>query len=1349
MNESKQIDLDSIAEEFSRQVAAGENPSIQEFATRHVEFADEILELFPTLAVITKVLPGDEPEPLPPGDCLKNKTIADFRLIRELGRGGMGVVYEAEQISLGRRVALKVLPTTFLLRSKRKERFDREAKAAGRLHHSNIVPLFGVGNSDGVAFLIMQLIPGVSLDKLIAQLRQANRLDSIFGQVDVASSVEESETIAIGGEHDVEGYQSDQVDIGYDYWRDVASIGKQVAEALQYAHEQGILHRDIKPGNLISDVDQRIWVSDFGLAKIVDSDDLTKTGDVLGTIKYMAPERLCGESDSRSDIYALGTTLYELATLKPAFLSSSRDVFARQLLSEPPTPIRTLRPSIPRDLRTIIEKAMANEPKNRYESAEKLAADLNHFLNDEPIKARPITFVGSTVRWARKNPWLATTVAALTACLFAAAIVSTQAAQHFRQLNSELTSTNESLEVATANAKNEQNLSLQRETRLIFQRGRELAERGKIADGLLLMVNALQQCPENMPDYNRVIRASVSAWSALVPEILQVGVDPMYTYCAVDYCECAGGSGDFFVMVKDKIHRIDATTGKQIGESLEVDAPVGGCWVNSQGTHLALVTKSKPREVQIFNFAKEEQPPTRLTVNEELSRHRMYWHPNGKSLLAHFLNKKSFVVWQDVRSPDYTTHNFNEEKDLELVSLVRKFIPTVELSSFWKREKKRTSHDGRWLFKDQHQHTSIEELKTGNHIRLALPHPMDVLMTVDGGQIQCNHFRLRSFRSSSRFPPSSVDSEAQMGHNKYWNNISADFSSNRDIVVTRDADIVFWGRPDRNITRAAARLWDARTGQPIGRPLQHQFDSVRVVAMNNEGSIAATGGYDFGIVGGAVYLWDTKTGKKLVGPLVHENYVSALAISPDSKIVAAGDYQHKVRFWDVETGKEVGKAIQLNYVVECIEFDPTGKSIAIGTTGEFFSKNQLSVWDVATRQCTSGKMPHPSAVKYINWVPGKNKLVTSNKYSAKIWDLDQPQQPLSTLEDVGRIDCSTVSKRGNLVAIGTSVGSVYLVNTETGKVFPNVLNHSSTVYDLDISSDESMLATGCLDGGLRIWDLATFEQVGPPLMQNDEIFCVRFVPDGKTVASTGWKGRTRTWNVPQLKETPVQQLKRLVEIRTGKRLVNGIAMKIEPREWAKLRAQAIEENIMLDQAASASTMEGMPDLVQVVHPRDLNDARAQDAEQDADWIGAHWHLDRLLLDDQNNGRQSDWQLFARRARTWSERSDFQQAEYDYDSAMELLGDDIGKLTDWYRHRVVTCERSGNWSTALWYLDRILEHDRNDFNSYASRAEVHYRLGNMVQHTADRKRSLAFCDDAIYEWQYTRENKQARRPAKTR
>ena len=334
MNESKQINLDSIAEEFSQQVAAGKNPSVQEFASRYPEFADEIRELFPTLAVITKVLPGDKTELLPFDDCHRNKTIADFRLLRELGRGGMGIVYEAEQISLGRRVALKVLPTTYLLGSKRKERFDREAKAAGRLHHSNIVPLFGVGSSEGLAFLIMQLIPGVSLDKLIVQLRQASQLDSIFGHVDVTPSIEECETIAIG-EHDVEDYRSDQVDIGYDYWRDVASIGKQVAEALQYAHEQGILHRDIKPGNLISDVDQRIWVSDFGLAKIVDSDDLTKTGDVLGTIKYMAPERLCGESDSRSDIYALGTTLYELATLKPAFLSSSRDVFACLLYTSP------------------------------------------------------------------------------------------------------------------------------------------------------------------------------------------------------------------------------------------------------------------------------------------------------------------------------------------------------------------------------------------------------------------------------------------------------------------------------------------------------------------------------------------------------------------------------------------------------------------------------------------------------------------------------------------------------------------------------------------------------------------------------------------------------------------------------------------------------------------------------------------------------------------------------------------------------------------------------------------------------------------------------------------------------
>ena len=191
-------------------------------------------------------------------------------------------------------------------------------------------------------------------------------------------------------------------------------------------------------------------------------------------------------------------------------------------------------------------------------------------------------------------------------------------------------------------------------------------------------------------------------------------------------------------------------------------------------------------------------------------------------------------------------------------------------------------------------------------------------------------------------------------------------------------------------------------------------------------------------------------------------------------------------------------------------------------------------------------------------------------------------------------------------------------------------------------------------------------------------------------------------------------------------------MKIPADEWAPLRQQAIADNIMLSQADSASSSEGMPFLVPTIDPRDLHDARCRDAEQDKDWFGAHWHLSQMISDDANSGRFSNWQLFARRARTWSERGDFARATKDYESAKSALNGEVENLANWYRHRVVGCQRAEEWLTAIWYLDRILLLDGNDWNAYASRAEAHAKLGDLEKQAADLKMALKLCDDPIFE-----------------
>ncbi|HEX4132870.1 MAG TPA: tetratricopeptide repeat protein [Pirellulales bacterium] len=376
--------------------------------------------------------------------------LGDYRVVREIGRGGMGVVYEAEQESLCRRVALKVLLGGTIVDPRHKGRFEREARAAARLHHTNIVPVFGVGESADMHYYVMQFIQGRGLDGVLNDLRWLARnrraVDLRAARAPRPAPTAGGDTSALGVAHALLAGQStlhqlaqaQVVDLSdtatpsaetlaaYEpiaersgshgdrqYWNAVARLGAQVADALAYAHEQGILHRDIKPANLLLDGKGTVWVADFGLAKAMEQDNLTQTGDVVGTLRYMAPESFRGQNDARTDIYALGLTLYELVSLRPAFDAHDRNRLVRQVTSAEIPPLRRVCPAVPQDLETIVLKALERDPDHRYRTAAEMAADLQRFLQDEPIHARRATLPQRLARWYRHNPVVARLTAAL------------------------------------------------------------------------------------------------------------------------------------------------------------------------------------------------------------------------------------------------------------------------------------------------------------------------------------------------------------------------------------------------------------------------------------------------------------------------------------------------------------------------------------------------------------------------------------------------------------------------------------------------------------------------------------------------------------------------------------------------------------------------------------------------------------------------------------------------------------------------------------------------------------------------------------------------------------------------
>jgi serine/threonine protein kinase len=489
--------LGEAIEHYLALVEGGDAPAPEVYAARFPDLEEDVRAALEGLELINGLVGhgsgSSSSYGAGPGRNIESgRRIAGYRVVRELGRGGMGTVYEAVHVGLDRPVALKVLGTHAAPDSSARRRFLNEARTAAGLHHTHIVPVFDVGQVGGLCYYAMQRIEGSGLDRVIRRRRRRRGADGSGRAVDSADAsagwrdassgssasassrlnriwVRVSGSLAWGRAHPAPGAalaakrrasHSDSTTswnknggpsiarepggllsatthrpglagpIGRDeaddpsfepprgsaYHRWVAEVGLQAADALAHAHHHGVIHRDVKPSNLLIDSQGTIWVADFGLARRLADPGMTHHDSLLGTPRYMSPEQgRTGVIDGRTDVYSLGATLYELLTLRPPFDGASAAELLDQIAGRDPVPPRVIDRRIPRDLETIVLKTLAKRPADRYESAAALGEDLARFLNLEPVRARRISPLGRMWRVACRHPGITTvsTVASL------------------------------------------------------------------------------------------------------------------------------------------------------------------------------------------------------------------------------------------------------------------------------------------------------------------------------------------------------------------------------------------------------------------------------------------------------------------------------------------------------------------------------------------------------------------------------------------------------------------------------------------------------------------------------------------------------------------------------------------------------------------------------------------------------------------------------------------------------------------------------------------------------------------------------------------------------------------------
>ncbi|WP_406695406.1 serine/threonine-protein kinase [Singulisphaera sp. Ch08] len=1084
-SESDSVEL--LVDEYLERYRRGEQPSLTDITEAHPAHAERIRSLILAMLAVEEYGAGSEFSTLlgrSASHARMPQRLGEYLLIRSIGSGGMGMVYEAVQESLGRHVALKTIPSRQPEDATRLERFRREALAAARLQHAHIVPVFGVGEHDGLHFYTMQFIEGHGLDLILREVDRLRRepVDD-DDTVDATDGRELSSGLAWGLRHgrflpqsqspaeSASAFETRQripsTRVNRSglphltearYLDSVAWLGVQVAEALEYAHRQGVLHRDIKPSNLLMDVQGHVWVTDFGLAKTQDDDELTQTGDIVGTLRYMAPERFNGWSDPRSDIFALGATLYELLTFRPAFDEPDRIKLIDRLLHGSPSPLRQLDRRFPRDLETIVLKSLANIPGERYATAGQLAEDLRRFVAGRPILARRSNGVERVWRWCRRNPAGAGMVAIVVAALMATVTMSILyarqqgiSAQKVRVLATDLAKQRESLRASVAETRRALAISE-------FDRGRAALLDEDFGLGLLWMMATWRSAIDaNDPDWQRVALANLSAWCVRLPRLkaLLSHEEPVEAAAfSPDGMTILTGGDDFTARLWD------AASSRPIGDPVRHLGVVNAVAFSPDGK--TVLTGSGDGIAQFWDAATLRPLGVRLRHADAILA--VAYSPDGRTVLT--------------ASKDRTARLWNATTGRPIGKPLEAFLPITAVA--FHPEGKVVATASRDF------QAQLWNASNGKPIGPPLRHNGEVYAVAfspDGETLLTGCFGgVENAWEVATGLPIGDERRSHRGHL-------------RGIAFSPDGRTYVTGSQDKS-----ARLWDAATHDPLGPPLIHQGPIV-AVAFSPDGHSLLTASSDY-----TVRVWDTESCRYPAPSLGIPGGGQAVAFRPDGKSFFGANRGGITRLWDVDTGRQVGEKIHAQGKVRSVACSLDGQSVLVGG-------DPAQLWDVSTTQPRGWALSHPGGADVVAFHPNGKVVVTGGAdRTSRFWAVDTGAPIGSPFTHSGTVDAVAFSLDGKTFATGLDGGTARAWDVTTRQPVGEALRHPGAVSALAFSPDGKSIVTGCEDGMARLWDVSTGELRIPPLPHQAWVFAVAFSPDGATVLTGSRDQSARLWD---------------------------------------------------------------------------------------------------------------------------------------------------------------------------------------------------------------------------------------------